>query len=149
MGAWLVSQGATYRGSTEFVDADLRLGVDHFENVLEIIRSARNQGHDGVEIRLTPESLSAISSRIAEISALEHVDIDAKFYGDYLKQEQIIATFRERKAAWLLELAIKELSANEYDELLRLLTARVVRSEREVFLTQRAIRARSLKQSIS
>jgi hypothetical protein len=139
LGAWLAAQGATYRGSSEFVDADLRLSDDHFQNVLKIIKSARNQGHDGVEIRLTPESLSAVASRIAEISALEDVDINARFYGEYLKKEQMIATFRDRKSDWLLALAKKELSANEYDELFQLINARLTRSEREVFLTEKAI----------
>jgi hypothetical protein len=146
MGAWFAAQGATVR-SNQFVDADLQLGEDHFENVRKIISSARNQGHDGVEIRLTPESLSAVAPRIAEISALEDVDIDAKFYGEFLKKEKMIATFRDRKMAWLLELASKELAANEYDELRELVNARLNRSEREVFLTGKAIAGRRARES--
>ena len=147
LAGWFAARGATVRRSNEFVDADLQLGGDHFGNVLKIIRSARSQGHDGVEIRLTPESLSAVSSRIAEISALEHVDIDAKFYGEYLKKERMIVTFRHRKATWLLELAKKELAANEYDELLELVNARLIRSEREIFLTEKAIAGRRARES--
>src|SRR5271166_5591859 len=93
--AWFAAQGATYGGSNRFVDADLRLGEDHYENVLMIIRSARKQRHHGVEIRLTPESLASVASRIAEISALDDVDIEARFYGEYLGKEQAIVTFRD------------------------------------------------------
>lgn len=146
IGAWFVAQGATHAGSNRFVDADLRLGEDHFENVLLIIRSARKQGHHGVEIRLTPESLSAVASRIAEISALEDVDVEARFYGEYLGKEQAIATFRDRRANWLLELATQDLSADEYAELSQLIAIRLTRSEREALLTQKAIAARRARE---
>lgn len=98
IGAWFVVQGATHKGSNAFVDTALRLGADHFENILMIIRSARKQGHHGVEIRLTPESLSALASRIAEIPALEDADIEARFYGEYQGREQVVVTFRNRRA---------------------------------------------------
>ncbi len=147
LGAWLVAQGATYRGSNEFVDAEVSLGEDHFENVLMIIRSARKQGHDGVEIRLTPESLSAVESRIAAISALEDVDVEARFYGEYLGREQAIVRFRDRRADWLLELSRQELSADEYTELSQLIAKRLTRSEREALLTEKAIAARRARES--
>lgn len=98
MGAWFEARGATLKGSNAFVDATLRLGDSHFDNILMIIRSARKQGHDGVEIRLTPESLSDVSSRIAEISALEDADIEARFYGEYRDKELVIVTFRTGQA---------------------------------------------------
>jgi hypothetical protein len=69
LGTWLAAQGSKYAGSNEFVDQELTLTEDHFENVLRIIKSARKQGHDGVEIRLTAESLAAIQGRIADISS--------------------------------------------------------------------------------
>jgi len=147
IGAWFVAQGATRTGSNRFVDADLNLGEDHFENVLIIIRSARKQGHHGVEIRLTPESLSAIASRIAELSALEDVDIEARFYGEYLGREQTIVTFRDRRADWLLELSRAELSEDEYSELDRLIAIRLKRSERETVLTEKAIAMRRARKN--
>jgi hypothetical protein len=67
-----------------------------------------------VEIRLTPESLAAVASRMAEISALEDVDIEARFSGEYLRKEQAIVSFRDRRADWLLKVASQELSADEY-----------------------------------
>jgi hypothetical protein len=141
LAAWFVAQGAVYRGSNEFVDSELVLTEDHFENVLRIIQSARKQGHDGVEIRLTAESLAAIQSRIAELSALEDVDIESQFYGEHLRREKAIIVFRERKSDGLLERARNNLSADEYAELKQLIDARLTRSEREVLLTVKAITA--------
>jgi hypothetical protein len=115
--AWLAAQGAKYAGSNEFVDSELTLTEDHFENVRRIIKSARKQGHHGVEIRLTAESLAAIQGRIAEISALEDVEIESRFYGEHRGREQVITVFRERKADWLLERARNNLSSDEYAEL--------------------------------
>jgi hypothetical protein len=60
IGAYMASLGVTYR-SNEFVDADLTLGEDHFENIRGLITSARKQGHDGIQIRLTPESFTRLS----------------------------------------------------------------------------------------
>jgi len=129
------------------VDPDLRLGEDHVENILMIIRSARKQGHPGVEIRLTPESLSAVAPQIAEISALEDVDVEARFYGEYLGREQAIVTFRDRRADWLLKIARQELSADEYTELSQLIAVRLTRSEREALLTEKAIAASRARES--
>jgi hypothetical protein len=142
MGAWFEARGATLKGSNAFVDATLRLGDDHLDNILMIIRSARKQGHNGVEIRLTPESLSDVSTRIAEISALEDADIEARFYGEYRNKEQVVVTFRTGQADWLLELAKQELSEDEYTELSQLITTRLTRSKRETLLTEKAIAAR-------
>jgi|ERR1017187_391802 hypothetical protein len=141
IGAWFVSQGATYGGSNEFVDAELQLADDHYKNVLMIIRSARKQGHDGVEIRLTPESLAAIDSRIAEISALEDAEVDTSFCGEHQGREKVVITFRATKGKWLLELAQRELPNAEYEELHQLLVSRLTRSERELLLTKKAISA--------
>lgn len=142
IGAWLVARGATYR-STEFVDADLSLGDDHFENIRMIVRSARKQGHDGVEIRLTPDSLSAIESRITEMSVLEDAEVTANIHGDHHGKESVIVTFPKRKHDWLFELAKGKLSEDEYAELHQLIDARLKRSEREVFLTEKAIASQS------
>jgi hypothetical protein len=144
--AWFVAQGATYRGSNRFVDAELQLGDEHYGNVLLIIRSARKQGHDGVEIRLTPQSLAAISGHVAEISALEDVDVDAHFYGEHKGCEKVVVRFRSSKMNWLMELAKSELPKAEYEELRQLLASRFMRSERELFLTQKAITARNERQ---
>ena len=142
IGAWFVAQGATYGGSNRFVDADLRLGEDHFENVLMIIRSARKQGHHGVEIRLTSESMAAVESRIAEISALEDADVESNLYGEHRGQPaQVVVKFRSHNAEWLLKIAKKELSDKEYAELSQLIAVRLTRSERETLLTEKALAA--------
>jgi hypothetical protein len=138
IGAYLVARGATHR-SNEFVDADLSLGKDHFENIRMIVRSARKQGHDGVEIRLTPDSLSAIKSRITEMSVLEDAEVAANIYGDHGGEENVIVTFPKRKHDWLFELAKRRLSGDEYAELHQLIDGRLKRSEREIFLTEKAI----------
>ena len=141
IGAWLVARGATVSSNT-FVDADLILGDDHFENILLIVRSARKQGHHGVGIRLTPESLPAVNSRISEISALEDSDVELKPCDQHQNEWKIVVTFRDRQAEWLLELAKSELSTEEYTELSQLIGARLTRSQRETLLTEKAISAR-------
>ena len=131
----MVARGATHR-SNEFVDADLSLGEDHFENIRMIVffRSALKQGHDGVEIRLTPDSLSAIKSRITEMSVLEDAEVAANIYGDHGGKENVIVTFPKRKHDSLLfELAKGRLSEDEYAELHQLIDGRLKRSEREIF----------------
>jgi len=138
IGAWLAALGATYV-SSEFVDAELSLGEDHFENIRMIVRSSRKQGHDGVEIRLTPDSLSAIESRITEISVLEDAEVTANIYSEHRGRENVIVTFPKRKHDWLFELAKRKLSENEYTELRQLIAARIKRSEREILLTEKAI----------
>lgn len=141
IGDWLSAQGAKYLGSNEFIDPDLQVGSNHFENIVAVIRSARRQGHPGVELRLTPDSLSAINGRIAELSALEDVDIDARFYGEYLSREVLLITFRELKANWLLEKAEGALSSEEFHELRCLIGRRLIRSEREIELTLKALKS--------
>src|ERR1035438_183195 len=79
---YMVQRGATYN-SNEFVDSHLKLGEDHFDNVLMIIRSAKRQGHVGVSIRLTSESSAAILTRIPEISAIEWVDVETQRSDEY------------------------------------------------------------------
>ena len=148
IGAWFIAQGATYGGSNRFVDADLRLGENHFENVLMIIRSARKQGHQGVEIRLTPESVSAVESRIAEISVLEDADVDSNLYREHRgQQDQVVVKFRSRYAEWLLKIAKSELSDEEYAELSQLIAIRLTRSERETLLTEKALAAHWQRES--
>jgi hypothetical protein len=139
LGAWFAAQGAKYVGSNEFVDSELTLAEDHFENVLRIIQSARKQGHEGVEIRLTAEPLAAVQGRTAEISALEEVEIESRLYGEHRGREQVIIVFPARKADWLLGLARNNLSSDEYAELKQLIDARLTRSERERLLTMKAI----------
>jgi hypothetical protein len=141
IGAWFVAMGATYK-SSQFVDAELRLGDDHLENLLMIIRSARKQGHEGVEIRLTKESRAVVQSFWADMAALEDADFRLDFYGEFLGRERAIVTFRPQNNGRLLDAAKKELSEHEYIELHRLVTTRMKRSEREVQLTKKAIEAR-------
>ena len=126
-------------GSNEFVDASLMLTADHFDNIVSIIRSARTQGHDGVEIRLFPAALSAIQTRVAELAAIENVDIDACFYGEHQGKEKLIAVFREHAGTWLLQRAEAALTKVEFEELRRLVFERLSRSPREVELTLKAL----------
>ncbi|MCC6363149.1 MAG: hypothetical protein IT165_06460 [Bryobacterales bacterium] len=148
MAAWFVAQGATYRGSSRFVDAELQLGDDHYRNLLLIIRSARNQGHDGVEIRLTQDSLAAIEARVAELSALEDAEVATSFFGEHQGREKVVITFRAAKANWLLELAQRELPKGEYEELRHLLVSRLTRSDRELLLTEKAIAASNQRRQV-
>jgi hypothetical protein len=135
----MVALGATYGGSNEFVDPNLKLGEEHFENIRALIKSARKQGHDGIEIRLTPESFSAIQSRVMELSVLEDAEVNTKFYGEHVGREIIVVTFPKSRHKWLFESAKRNLSSDEYNELQQLLSSRVTRTEREVFLTERAL----------
>ena len=101
----MAALGATYGGSNEFVDAELTLGEEHFENIRALINSARKQGHHGIEIRLTPESFSAIQSRVMELAVLEDAEVNTKFYGEHMGREIIVVTFPNAKHKWLFESA--------------------------------------------
>lgn len=138
LGTYMADRGATCR-SNEFVDPALTLNEDHFENIRRLIASARKQGHDGIEIRLTPESVSAIQSRVMELAVLEDAELDARFYGEHRGCEVVIVTFPNEKHNWLLEIAKRKLSPDEYDDLHQLISSRVTRTEREVTLTEKAL----------
>lgn len=138
LGAYMAALGATCR-SNEFVDDSLALAEDHFENIRALIRSARKQGHDGIEIRLTPESFSAIRSRIMELSVIEDAEVDARFGGEHKGAEVIVVSFPSEKHKWLFDIAKRELPPEEYEELNQLITSRVRRSEREVLLTEKTL----------
>jgi Trp operon repressor len=144
LGAYMSALGATV-SSNEFVDRDLKLGEDHFENILAIIRSAKKQGHAGLTIQLSVDSAKAIYSRISEIAALECVDVET--YDN--KMAKVSFTFPERKWDWLLQLAKRELPAEEYNELSQLIASRLVRSEREYVLTKMAIGTKNTKGELS
>ena len=141
LGAYMASLGATYR-SNEFVDAELTLGGDHFENIRALIESARKQGHDGIEIRLTPESFSAVHSRVTELAVLEDAEVDARFYGEHQGREVVVVTFPSKKHNWLFEIAKRQLPADEYAELHRLVSSRQTRTEREILLTEKVFAPR-------
>jgi hypothetical protein len=141
LGAYMASLGATYR-SNEFVDADLTFGGDHFENIRALIKSARTQGHDGIEIRLTPESFSAMQSRVTELAVLEDSEVDAIFYGEHHGREVVVVTFPSEKRNWFFEIAKRQLPADEYTELHRLISSRQTRSEREILLTEKVFAPR-------
>lgn len=146
LGAYMAALGATYR-SNEFVDESLALGEDHFENIRALIRSARKQGHDGIEIRLTPESFSAIQSRVMELSVIEDAEVDARFHGEHRGREVIFLSFPSEKHNWLLDIAKRKLAPEEYDELNQLITSRVRRSEREVLLMEKTLSSNHVGES--
>jgi hypothetical protein len=80
-----------------------------------------------------------ISTRIAEISALEYVEIETQSSDETQGMEKLMVMFRERRSDRLLGLAKQELSREEYRELSQLLAARPIPSVREIDLTKKAI----------
>jgi hypothetical protein len=148
LGTYMAARGATC-SSNEFVDPALTLGEDHFENIRTLIASARKQGHDGIDIRLTPESLSAIQSRVMELAVLEEAEVDARFYGEHRGCEVVIVTFPNEKHNWLFDIAKRELQSDEYAELRQLVSSREMRTEREISLTEKALSSSSKSESHS
>jgi hypothetical protein len=100
---------------------------------------SKKQRRPGVTVRLTPDSSAVISTRIAEISALECVDVETQWSDEYRGMGKLMVMFRERRSDRLLGLAKQKLSREECTELSQLLAARLIPSVRETDLTRKAI----------
>ena len=94
IGAYMAQRGGTY-STNEFVDPELQMTEDHFENILMLIESAKKQQHSGLTVLLTPDCLEVISTRIAEISELGFLDVKIQSSPEDKGLGKLTVTFRE------------------------------------------------------